>query len=160
MTTPEFTYSGDPSTSLRDEVRFLLQDTDTSMQLMTDPELDYLINKWMPLYESAYYVASVAASVVSRKFAGVVSISADGVSVSVGDLSTRYAELSKKLRQEHQESMAFGNVDIANIMVGSELDPSIAALNFEIGQNDNPLAGSQEYGGRRPMGKPEWVSDR
>lgn len=154
-----WSYSGDPSASLRDEVRFLLQDTETTLQLMQNEELDYLIGKWMPLYESAYYVASVAASVVSRKFAGVVSISADGVSVSVGDLSGRYAELSKKLKREHQESMNVGGeIDLENLMHGTTLDPAIAALNFEIGQTDNPWAGSQAYGGKNYGRGPEWIS--
>ncbi len=147
---PEWSYSGDPSSSTRDEVRFLLQDTDPAMQLMSDQELDYLIGKWMPLYESAHWVASAAASVVARKFAGVVSISADGVSVSVGDLSARYAELSKKLRQEHQEAANVGGtVSIENIMVDYELDPTIAPLNFGVGGHDNHRAGNQAFGGRQ-----------
>src|SRR5215510_14371352 len=40
-----WTYTGDPSLSVRDEVRFEIQDTDSCRQLIQDEELDYVINK-------------------------------------------------------------------------------------------------------------------
>ena len=41
-----FTYSGDPTTSTRNKVRFLINDTDSTDVLFTDEELDYLITEW------------------------------------------------------------------------------------------------------------------
>lgn len=149
-TPPEWTYSGNPASSLRDEVRFLVQDTEESLPLISNAELDYLITYWMPRYESSYWVAAEAAQIISRKFAGMVSISADGVSVSVGDLSSKYSELSKSLRRSHQDALSVGGeVDLTNLMLGSELDTSIAPLNFAVGGMDNPWAGHQAIGGKQ-----------
>lgn len=38
-----FTYSGDPATSKLDECRFLIGDTDESMPIMQDEEIQYII---------------------------------------------------------------------------------------------------------------------
>lgn len=143
-----WTYSGNPATSLRDTVRFLIQDTEETLQLQSDEELDFLIQVWMPKYESYYLVASKAATVISHKFAGVMNISADGVSVNTADLSDRYAKMASKLRVEHQEAGVTGGVlDLANLMSDSRLDYGIKPLSFGIGQFDNPAAGQQDYGG-------------
>jgi hypothetical protein len=40
-----FTYSGDPTTSTRNKVRFLLNDTSSTDVLFSDEELDYLITE-------------------------------------------------------------------------------------------------------------------
>ena len=52
-----WTYSGNPGSSTRDEVRFLIQDTDTNDQLLSDEELDYLI----AAYAGDAYGAAIAA---------------------------------------------------------------------------------------------------
>ncbi|NDC49455.1 MAG: hypothetical protein EBZ61_10335 [Micrococcales bacterium] len=41
-----FTYSGDPSTSTRNYVRFLIHDTDSTDALFSDEELNYVISEW------------------------------------------------------------------------------------------------------------------
>ncbi len=149
-----WTYSGDPSTSMRDTVRYLIQDTDETLQLQSDEELDFLLREWLPKYDSLYLVASKAASVISRKFAGVLNINADGVSVNTADLSERYATMATRLRTEHQEAAATGGVlDLANLMSDSRLDHGIKPLSFGQGQFDNPAAGRQDYGG---TGSGDW----
>lgn len=143
-----WTYSGNPANSLRDRVRYLIQDTEETLQLQSDEELDFLIREWMPKFDSVYMVASKAAAVVSRKFAGVLNISADGVSVNTADLSERYATMATRLRAEHGEATVTGGViDLANLMNDSELDYDIKPLSFGQGQFDNPWAGQQDYGG-------------
>lgn len=147
MPDQRFTYSGDPSSSPNDELRFLLQDTSPAMPLLSDTEVQYLLDRWLPLTGSVTYAASVGASIVSRKFAGVVSVSADGVTVNVADLSKRYADLAMALRAEATAGSVGGAVDLSNIMVGSQLDDDIAPLVFGIGMHDNSEAGQQDYGG-------------
>ena len=141
-----WSYSGDPRTSDRDTVRFTIQDTDSSLQLLTDEEIDFLLERWMPKYDSTTYVAAVAAALVSRKFVGIVSVSADGVTVNTSDLVQRYRDLADELRREHAQSQ-IGEVDLTNIMVGQDRDPRIRPLRFGIGLHDNPEAGLQDYGG-------------
>jgi hypothetical protein len=46
-----------PAFSEKDEVRFLLQDVGPTW-LLQDEEIQYAIDKWTPIYDSPYYVAS------------------------------------------------------------------------------------------------------
>lgn len=142
-----WTYSGDPSTGDKDEVRFHLQDTDQGFPLLQDEEIEWLITEWMPRYDSLIYVASVAAAVVSRRFAAMVAVSADGVSVQTGDLAERFRQLAVELREQYKASMIGGEIDISNIMIGSGPEPGIKPLRFGVGMHDNPGAGLQDYGG-------------
>lgn len=82
---PIWTYSGNPSLSERDAVRFHIQDTDSANPLYYDGEIDYLLTKFPnPLYAAAQAARSLAA-----KFAGQVT------SKRVGDLALTYAEKVK-----------------------------------------------------------------
>ena len=145
---PTWTYSGDPATSPKDEIRFLIGDTDSAIKLLNDTEITYLLAQWMPLYDSITYVASVAAGVIATKFAGVVNITADGVSINTADLTLRYVELAARLRELYKAGAVGGVIDIANLMYGSELDPSIKPLFAATGMHDNVYAGQQNYGGQ------------
>lgn len=145
-----FSYSGDPSTGARDELRFLVQDVDENLQLLSNEELDYLLNKWLPMFDSVTFVAAIAAQSISRKFAGVTTVSADGVTVQIGDLSERYATVAQRLRDEYRTQNTAGvMLNLDNIMVGASLDPGIAPLRFGVGLHDNPAAGQQDYGGQQ-----------
>lgn len=147
-TPPLFTYSGDPADSDRDQVRFTVQDVDPGMPLLSDPEYDWLISQWLPRYDSLIYVASIAAATISRKFVGIVNVSADGVSVDTSNLSDRYKALAQSLREEYQAAQISGvEIDIANIMVGTGIDYSIRPLRFAVGLHDNARAGMQDFGG-------------
>ena len=42
-----WTYSGNPSSTERDAVRFLVGDTDTNDQLLSNEEIDYLVTQPM-----------------------------------------------------------------------------------------------------------------
>lgn len=155
-----WSYSGDPTGSPLDEVRFLIQDTDPDLPLILDDEIAYLLATWLPIHGSALYVAAVACDVISRKFATVLPVSADGVSVGTGDLSQRYKDLAVQLRSEHAASMVLGSPDNENLLVDSHFDSSIAPLAFSMGINDNPEAGQQDMGGwgRSPYNREDWVS--
>lgn len=142
-----WTYSGDPATSDKDEVRFYLQDTDSGFPLLQDEELQWLIDEWMPRYDSLLYVASVGAATVSRKFAGMVSVSADGVSVQTGDLAQRYRDLALELREQYKAAQVGGEINIDNVLIGHGYDHGIRPLRFAVGLHDNPEAGLQDYGG-------------
>lgn len=78
-----WTYGGDPTASARDEVRFLIGDTDTTDQLLSDEEIAYCISK---AGDSPYQAAHDAAYAVASKFSRMAT------SKSVGDLSLSYAD--------------------------------------------------------------------
>lgn len=141
-----WSYSGDPGTSDKDELRFMVADTDDTVPLLTDEEIGYLISRWMPRYGSMQMVASVAAASIGRKFAGVTSIQADGVSVNVSEISKAYADMAASLRQEAERADIGGELDMSDIMVGMRPDPGIIPLSFAKGMHDNIEAGQQDFG--------------
>ena len=142
-----WTYSGDPATSVLDELRFILQDTDTAFQLLTDEELNYLLAAWIPRYDSITYVAAVAAATIARKFTGIVTVTADGVSVDTSSLASRFTEQARALREEYKAAQIGAQVDIENVLIGSSHDDTIRPLRFSVGLHDNAEAGSQDFGG-------------
>lgn len=149
-----FTYSGDPADSESDEVRFYLSDTEAPA-FLTDEEIQFLLDRWLPVYDSPIMVAAMAAEAISSKFIGETSITADGVSVDVSGLADRFQALAARLRVMYQEHGLGGEVDISNVMVGTSWDPRIRALMFGIGLHDNLEAGQQEYGGVNRYDAPE-----
>lgn len=153
-----WSYSGDPSSSDKDEVRFLIQDVDPTVPLLSDEEINYLIAQWAPRYGSNTLTASVAASVVSRKFAGLVPISADSVSAELDALAKTYSQMATQLRQEYNEGAdAEAEIDLSSIEWPLGPDFSIMPLNFSIGMHDNPAAGQQAYGGYYPLPAIDWA---
>jgi len=148
-----------------DEVRFLYQDTDRNVRLLSDTEVAYVTKAWIgtytpgdPIsdggnwdggpYDHPLMAAHGCALRVSAKFTGVVAIDADGVSVAVGDLMTRYADLADALRREYDRMTETGaDVDYTNLMWDDQPSFGIRPTTFGIGMDDNPLAGLQDYGG-------------
>lgn len=145
-----FSYSGDPSDSNIDAVRFYLQDTDEDNPLLSDEEIEFIYDDWYEVNRSLVYVASVAAETISAKFAREVSYSADGVSVSGDQLQQKYNELATSLRDMYKAQARAGGPDVGGIFVDEEFDESIAPLSFSKRMHDNRFAGQQEYGGRSP----------
>ena len=74
-----FTYSGDPSTSTRNYVRFLINDTDSTDPLFTDEELNYVISE---AGSNAFKSARECAEILIARFSRL----ADSSSKSVGDI--------------------------------------------------------------------------
>lgn len=144
----QWTYTA-PDASDKDTVRFWLQDTDPALRLLSDAEITYLINTWKPKYDSLVYVAAKAAEVISVKFAGVVTVSADGVTVNTADLQERYNLVARRLYQAHKDIQVGGEIDISNLLWGSHRDHGIDPLVFGMGLHDNREAGRQDYGGER-----------
>lgn len=77
-----WTYTGDPSVSNRDKVRFLIGDTDTNDQLVNDEEIAWALSEGGSIYQAAHDLCTVIAS----KFARLAT------SKSVGDLSLSYSD--------------------------------------------------------------------
>ena len=74
-----WSYSGNPSSSSTDKVRFLCGDTDTTNQQVSNEEIAFLLSEWN---NNAYLSASFACDAISGKY----SAKSDS-SRSVGDLS-------------------------------------------------------------------------
>lgn len=87
-----WSYSGNPGSSLKDEVRFLLQDTDDCEQLMSDGEIEYLLAS----EGSALKGAIRGIEILMTKYATWTDEKVGQVSVS---FSQRVENLGKVLEQ-------------------------------------------------------------
>lgn len=76
-----FTYTGNPSNSQLEMVRFLLQDIDPADYVLKDAEITALLTTW----NNTYLAASHGAEIISAYFGK------QATSKSVGDLSLSYA---------------------------------------------------------------------
>lgn len=64
---PAWTYSGDPTKSAKDAVRYLIGDTDSSDPLVKDPEILFAIGQRSSNYGAAAFICSSLAAKFSRQ---------------------------------------------------------------------------------------------
>lgn len=142
-------YDG-PEASNKDAVRFLIGDT--SSTLLTDQEVQFLVDKWLPIYGTVEYVAAVAASTIAARFAREVSYSADGVSIGLGAAAQQFRDLAASLREQHKNLLVGGLPDVGGITPGEETAHDVKPFDFGTGMHDNPEGGRQNYGSRNANG--------
>lgn len=144
---PASTYSGDPARGTVDAVRSMLGDTggdDNATWLLTDAEITYFDSLTDPVFKSPVMTAAVCADIIAGRFAGEVSISADGVSVSGQQLQDKYTQLAASLRQLYKTISAAGGLPlVGGIDAFRIVDRTVAPFNFGVGMHDNRRAGYQ-----------------
>ena len=139
-----WTYSGDPSGSDIDAIRFYVQDTDAADPLITDEEIDFLLGQWTPVYGNNLMVASMVAEAIAAKFTREVSYSADGVSVSVELLQGKYNDLAASLRDQYKQYDIGTGPVVGGILAAERIDPTIKPTMWSVGMHDNARAGQQD----------------
>lgn len=150
-----WSWSGDPATSELDEVRFYVQDTDETFPLISDEEISFLLDRYMPQFGHTLAVAAMVCEVLAAKFARQVDVSADGVSVSMGQLQQRYNDLAVSLRDQYK---VVGAANLATSLDAMFADISVfevEPLVFGVGFMDNFRVGQQDYGYYHP-GQSHW----
>lgn len=133
-----WTYGNAPSTSLRDRVRFLVGDTDTNNQLVTDEEIAWTLTD---AGNNAYTAAATVCRVIAAEDRGADSVTVGDVSES-GRSSQSWLDLADAL---DRRAVAVGSCP-SPFLGGSSVDrrTTVAAdtdrtrPNFWIGQFDNP----------------------
>jgi hypothetical protein len=135
-------YSGDPSGSRIDEVRFLLQDTGPT-DLLSDDEITYLDTRLARVYNDPIMTAATCADVIAARCAHEVSISADGVSAGLNELQQKFADAAISLRSLYKALAGAGGVPLVGGIDATGFDPAVRPLNFGIGMDDNYRAGDQ-----------------
>ena len=90
-----WSYSGDPSNSNTDAVRFLIGDTDSADQQMSDEEIGWLVSE----AGSTYAAAVLACDGLAAKYARQTDKSAGEMSVKSSQRVEHYTKLAKRLRQ-------------------------------------------------------------
>jgi hypothetical protein len=150
-------YSGDPTTSRTDEVRFLLQDTGTP-PLLADEEIDYIDARLRGAYDDALMTGAVCADILAGRFADEISISADGVSAGLQELQDKYQAKALSLRATYKALRGVGGAPLTGgIERNTTPDYSLRPLNFGIGMDDNVRAGNQGFY-QRPYNGAEYES--
>lgn len=91
-----WTYSGDPSASPKDAVRFLLGDTDSTFTLtLSDSEIAFLLTSWD---SDTYDAAAAGAEQLAGQFAKEVQYASDDVTFGGDDLQAHYMMLAQQIR--------------------------------------------------------------
>lgn len=142
-----WTYTSDPVTNFRDQVRLLIQDVNAERKLIDDEVIDFWLGRLMPIYDDTLAVAAQVCDTISARFASEVSQSGDGVSVSLDQLQQKYTELATSLRAQYERisgTAAIPYVGAQDPVVGHLERPGWAG----IGQHDNPEAGFQDTSNR------------
>lgn len=86
-------YSGDPSASQLDEVRFIIGDTNPLDEKLTDDEISYLITKWVEPMKAAH---AAAMSLVAL-YTGKMNKSIGSTSVDYSQLMQQYQSLASSI---------------------------------------------------------------
>lgn len=105
-----WSYSGDPTSDPKDEVRFLIGDTDSDDQLIEDEEINYLLDKEGGIILEA---AARAAGAIAAKFAREADKDIGDYSISASQRAEAYRELEKALSKESKDSRAKSAIPFA-----------------------------------------------
>ena len=133
-----FSYSGNPGASSLDEIRFLIGDTDTSSQLLSNEEITYLLNAYLDPYAAAVacvvsLIAQASRSVEESKKVGDLSLS-----VKTGARLQQWITLKQTL-----ESERFRRFPAAPVVNPNAIRPTHIGIvegegtDYVVGQMDN-----------------------
>jgi hypothetical protein len=90
-----WSYSGDPSESAKDQVRFLIGDTDEDHQLLWDEEILSLTAQ----YTNAYWAAGIAANTLAARFAPTTEEKLGDWSGAYQQRYDHFLQLSKDMKE-------------------------------------------------------------
>lgn len=136
-----FTYTNSAATNTRDEVRFLVGDTDSTDQLVTDEEIAYALGVESNAVAAAARVARAAAAELSRK----------ALSKKVGDLAITYDKRAERLlavaSSLETETALRGRPEAGGILIADKNtatdDTTRVPPSFRVGMGDDPDAGAR-----------------
>jgi hypothetical protein len=132
-----WTYTGDPSVSDRDKVRFLIGDTDTTDQLINDEEIAWALDlTGDDIYQSAHDLCIT----LGAKFARLAtSKSVGGLSLSYSDRSSAfYAQADRLLHLASRRDVPTPWIDPKNIQTANGRDElGMQGHEFYTGIHDN-----------------------
>lgn len=138
-------YNGNPAASPTDAIRFWLQDTSASAELLNDSEIRYFMDYAGSYTDDPLLLAAGLCSVIGAKYAGEVTITGDGITYSGEQLQQKYTQLAEELRSTWRRlngNRGFpyaGGVDYFEWTSRFNRRPPL----FEIGMNDNPRGADQ-----------------
>lgn len=131
-----WSYSGNPSATVLDEVRFLIGDTDTSDQQLSDEEINYSLTETT---QEPIGAAIISAQALKSKFSRKADKTVGDLRISFSQLVDHYSELVESLRIRAALNSATpyaGGISIADKkLVVDDTDRVVPA--FKVGIHDN-----------------------
>ena len=126
-----WSYSGDPSSSNLDQVRFLIGDTDTTNQQLSNEEINFLLTAWNNV---TYLAAAEGCMAIAGKYQNKADFSR-----TVGDLSitTMYQKSADgmHIRAEHLRNQAVRDVPPTPRFYVDADDNVFGAMQFSVGMD-------------------------
>lgn len=133
-----WSYSGDPGASTLDLVRFLIQDTDTNDQLLSDEEILYLIGVWSDPYAAAIGCVSSLIAKASRGLEESKSVADLSITRRNGSRLQQWQALLKQLEAERfRLSPAAPVANEAALNPTHIVEVEGEGTDFVVGQMDN-----------------------
>ncbi len=137
MAEPQFSYSGDPSRTPRDGVRFYVGDTNRQRPLLDDREVDFAL----AANPNPLIAAAVLAEHLMGKFAREADVTVGPVSKSFSSISEAFSKKAEQLRCEANKraGVSFPAITIQGKRNLQE-NENLTRPAFLVGLTDNPFA--------------------
>lgn len=133
-----WSYSGDPSDSALDEIRFLIGDTDTNDQLLSNEEITYLYTAYGDAYAAAVACVVSLISKASRSAEESKTVGDLSLSRKLGARVDQWITLKRQLEQERFRRYPAAPIVNANVLLPTdERDEENEGSDFVVGQMDN-----------------------
>lgn len=136
-----WSYSGDPSSSDSDQVRFIIGDTNTDDQLVSDEEI-----AWSLTQGSIYNAAAICARSIAASFSRFADKSVDDLKISYSQKSAQYSKLADNLESKdaHKSLGVYaGGISVADKQSNEENTDRVSP-SFTRGITDNPSLNNQD----------------
>ena len=136
-----WTYSGNPADSDRDQVRFLIGDTNTDDQLVSNEEI-----AWALTQGTVYNATAICARSIAAGFSRLADKSVDDLKISYSQRSVQYSKLADNLEDKDSFkalSVYAGGISAADKQSNEE-DTDRVSPSFTKGITDNPSLNNQD----------------
>ena len=134
-----FTYTGDPSVSNRDKVRFLIGDTISAEPHFQDEEIAWMLGEWGG---DVYQASRAACEVLSGRYAHKAQVSKSvgdlSISESYGAQSASFLALADRIAAQYQRSnVPKPRINLQAITATGNKTITTYATDFVTGMQDN-----------------------
>ena len=128
-----WTYGGDPTANDRDEVRFLIGDTDTADELISDEEIAYFTSN----YSDNILAAAYAAESLAAKFTRKADMAIGKLRIGASKQAENFNALAANLFDRARAGISVGGLTISGKEDLRE-DSDAVQPSFRRGIHDNP----------------------
>lgn len=134
-----FTYV-DPTSGTRDEIRFLIQDTDSTDPHFQDAEINYLFGEWGNVYDAAIAAAEIISGQYAHKTNYSRSIGDLSISESYGASAAEFRALAQRLMAIRDRlQVPISKINAQSIMATADKKVETYKSDFYTGMMDNTL---------------------